>query len=360
MEDKKISYIFFFAIFILLFYISFLMMTPFLGPMIFAGILAGTFLPFQNYMRSRFRINREKAAVITCLVIFLIVVIPAVYIIYQLSRESAGLYNNIKGALTEQEVNNFLFGDGFFAKGISFVNEKFSLGISTEMIQEKIIKFAQLIIQGIAKNINGVINNLLSFVMNFLIMFVAIWGYLSQGHLLKRFVFELSPLDEKEEELILNKFNQMNFVSIYCNGLGGLIQGAVAGLCFYFVGISSVFFWTTLMVVLAFIPLIGMSVVYIPASIYLWVKGRILAAVLLFVICTLVALWVENVFKPKFIGARVQVNSLILLLFILGGISYFGMAGIFYGPVICILLLTLIDLYHEKYKKIESSEPCND
>ena len=107
------------------------------------------------------------------------------------------------------------------------------------------------------------------------------------------------------------------------------------------------------MVILAFIPLVGISVVTIPASIYLWIKGRVVASIVLFIFCTAVALWTENIFKPKFIGSKVQVDSLVMLFFIMGGMSLFGMAGIFYGSIVCILLLTMIELYHEKYKNYQ-------
>jgi predicted PurR-regulated permease PerM len=64
-----------------------------------------------------------------------------------------------------------------------------------------------------------------------------------------------------------------------------------------------------------------------------------------------VALIIENWFKPWFIGQRIKINSLFVLFCIIGGISYFGIPGIFYGPIIGIVFLTLVDLYHAHYLK---------
>ena len=63
----------------------------------------------------------------------------------------------------------------------------------------------------------------------------------------------------------------------------------------------------------------------------------------------MVALLVENWFKPLFIGQRIKINSLFVLFCIIGGMSYFGIAGIFYGPLAGTVFLTLVQLYQEKY-----------
>ncbi len=103
------------------------------------------------------------------------------------------------------------------------------------------------------------------------------------------------------------------------------------------------------MTLLAFIPLVGISIVYIPACLYFFLKGETLIATSLFVYCTLVALAVEKGFKPKFIGKRVGINSLVVLIYIIGGMSVFGIAGIFYGPLICTIFLTAVEIYHDEY-----------
>lgn len=353
MADNRLSYAFFFAVFLALLFLSFKMMQPFFGPLVFGGILAGTFAGANLKIRARFRLSRAVAASITCFIIFVIVIVPMIYIFYQLSRETITLYGVIKSALNEDEVRNFLFGDSAFATFVKTTFAKLNISISPEDVQSKLLKASQTVIGFAVKNVNGLLGNIFNFTFHFLVMFVVTFGLLAEGHKLKQFIFDLSPLGEEEEELILKKFNQMNYVSLYCNGIGGLIQGGLAGIAMAFAGISSIFFWTTLMVILAFIPLVGISVVTIPASIYLWIKGRVVASIVLFIFCTAVALWTENMFKPKFIGSKVQVDSLVMLFFIMGGMSLFGMAGIFYGPIVCILLLTMIELYHEKYKNYQ-------
>lgn len=162
-------------------------------------------------------------------------------------------------------------------------------------------------------------------------------------------LFKISPLPATDEQNILDKFNQMNFVTMVGNGVGGLIQGSFAGLVFWMAGLSSVFLWTTVMIILAFIPLVGISLITIPATIYLFVTGKTLTAIALIVSTNVVALIVENWFKPKFIGKSVQVDGILVFIYIIAGMSLFGMAGIFYGPLICIIFMTTIEIYLKNY-----------
>ena len=197
--------------------------------------------------------------------------------------------------------------------------------------------------------VNSWVANLLSFMLQFVVMMVVIFGILSEGKKVKAFVLDISPLPRDEEELVFEKFNQMNFVTLVGNGIGGLIQGGLAGIAFWFAGIESVFLWTTSMVVLAFIPMVGMSVIYVPASIYLWFAGKTVGATVVLIFCSLVALVVEQWFKPKFVGKRVSIHSVLVFLAILGGMTVFGFLGIFYGPLIMSIFLTFVDLYKKRY-----------
>ena len=180
-------------------------------------------------------------------------------------------------------------------------------------------------------------------------MMLMVYTFLVDGPEIKRFMLDLSHMPDDEEELVFEKFNQMNFVTLIGNGIGGLIQGVLAGIGFWFAGIESIMLWTTSMVFLAFIPLVGISIIYVPACLYLLIIGKIWGSVILFVYCTVISLIIENWFKPKFVGNRVKINSTLVFVSIIGGMSVFGIPGIFYGPLIASIFLTFVNLYHKRY-----------
>jgi len=325
------------------------MIQPFLGAIIFAAIITGSIYPLFIKLIDKTHISYKLAALIMCIAIIFVVFIPTIYLVNILSKETIILYQHLSTGFSNEMVNNFFFGEGYFSGVMKKISVLTDIEVNSEVIKNGIMGQIKNVSALTIKTINSLVGNLVSFIFNFVIMILVIYALLAEGVLLKKFLLELSPLPNDQEELIIEKFNQMNFVTLVCNGLGGLIQGVLAGIGFWFAGLNLIALWTTLMIILAFIPLLGISIIYIPACIYLAIIGDTYSSAILFTYCTLLALITENWFKPMFIGKRIQINSLLVLLTIIGGMTVFGVGGIFYGPVIAILFLTTVELYHKFY-----------
>ncbi len=357
MTDRtKINNRVFFTAFIAIIFLNLFLFKGMFHSLAFAGILATGFYPIFKGIQNKLKWKKEVASILTCLLIFLIIVLPVIYIIVQVSRESATLFISIRTAIFNGEVQEFLFGDGAFAKIVKQLIDLLALDISPDKMTAKALEQMQNYWGQGLQYINLWISDTFSFLFSFVIMVMAIYGFFIEGEALKDFIFKLSPLPDEQEQVVFDKLSQMNFVSLVCNGIGGLIQGGLAGLAFWIVGIESVVLWTTTMTILAFIPLVGISVISLPASIYLILTGDTVAGIFLLIFTSTVALLVENWFKPRFIGNRIQINSLVLLFYIIAGMSVFGMAGIFYGPVICTVFLAMVDLFFTFYLPEESKK----
>ena len=328
-----------------------MMIKPLFHSFLFGAILGGCFYPLFLSLQGLRGVSRNTAAILITLLIIVIVFIPSVYILLALSKETIVLYNNLRDLFLSDDFALIFTPESRLYQTVVplFAAVGFEADITT--VRGEILTYAQQFSGYILKTVNSWISNIIDFIFSFVIMILVIYSLFSQGDKLKSFILKLSPLPNEEEELLLENFNQMNYVTIVCNGLGGIIQGVMAGIGFWFAGIPSVILWTVVMIFLAFIPLLGISIIYIPAVIFLAATGKTAAAVILFIYCSALALIVENWFKPVFIGQRIKINSLFVLFCIIGGMSYFGIQGIFYGPIIGIVFLTLVQLYHERYSK---------
>lgn len=315
----------------------------------FATIIAGTFYPLHNIISSRFKLRPELNALITTLVVTFAILIPLIFMLFEVSKEGVGLFSNVKANLSMAQVKDFLIGNGAFAQIVKRISVMLGLNIDLNSLYESSLSEIQHYAGHFFGTLNLVVSNFFNFIFQFLIMLVAVFSLFLDGNKLKRFFFDLSPLPDDQEQMMLEKFSQMNYVTIVCNGLGGIIQGCLAGIGLWAAGISSVFLWTSAMVVLAFIPLVGISIITIPACIYLFAIGAKTTAIILFFYTSIVALMVENIFKPRFMGTRVKVNSMLLLFYIVAGMQTFGMAGIFYGPLLCTIFLTMVELFNKYY-----------
>lgn len=347
--NTRLGKIGFIAVFFVLLLLNWALFHYIIHPIIFGAILAGTFAPLFNWLLNQTKWRREICSILTCLVICIVVVIPLVYIIIQLSKESLTAYRLIRDGLSKEAVNNFLFGQGQFAQLLQSTADFFNIELSLQELEVYLLDILRNFSGYLLNTLNSWLGNILMLFFNFIIMLLVIYGLFVDGPKLKNFLFNLSPLPNEQEQLIVHKFNQMNYVTLVCNGIGGVLQGGLATIGFYFAGIPSLFLWFSLMVILAFIPLVGISFITLPTCIYLIVSGETTAGIILLIYTGSVSMIVENWFKPIFIGKRLKVNSLLVLMYIIGGIGVFGMAGIFYGPLICILFLTIVELYHNYY-----------
>ena len=349
MKEGNYSSMFFLAMFLLLLYLIGKLAWPFITPIIFAGIIAGSLNPLLGYVTGKYSLSRKWTSVFICIMVVISIVLPSFYLTMQLSKEALALYEFLKDNFTEENITKFLFEGNYFSGILRDLFGMAKIEYSVASMQKLILESAKHISSGLFDFVNRWIANIFDFLLQFILMLLIIYEFLADGPAIKRFIFDLSPLPEEEEELVLQKFNQMNFVTLVGNGLGGLIQGVTAGIGFWIAGIESIMLWTTSMVLLAFIPLVGISIIYVPACVYLFVVGKTIGSICLFVYCTLVSLIVENWFKPEFVGNRVRINSTLVFFSIIGGLSVFGIPGIFYGPLIVSIFLTFVGLYHKRY-----------
>jgi len=338
---------YFITIFMIVLILNVYIFSPFFHSIALGAIFAGAYYPL--YLNLLKKMSHVKATWITITIMIFSLVLPSIYMVIQISREALDLYYNIQNSLSHIGIKDFFFGNGPAALAISKFIKLTGLSLTLDDLYLMALDKAKGLSGQLIGVVNSWVSNTFHFIMQFIIMVICSFGFINYAKELKKFVFELSPLPDDQEQTLLNNFNQMNFATLVGNGLGGLIQGVVGGIALWMIGTPSVFLWTVVMIILAFIPLVGISVVTIPVAIITFLEGNQWQAIVFTIVTSLTAVYVENVLKPKFIGNRVKINSLLLLLYILSGMASLGFMGIFYGPLIGTMFLSLARLFKTWY-----------
>ena len=221
--------------------------------------------------------KRSLSSTITCLIILFVVILPCVYILIQVSKESIEFYQNIREGLSKDSVNDFLFGEGKAAALLSSVTNFFNIEITLSEIETSLISIIQNASGQLFDFVNGMLGNIISFSLNFILMLLTTYTLLDDGDRLKKYILKLSPLPDEQEIKIMQKFNQMNYVTLSLQWYWWHYSRFFAIIAFWLVGIENIFFWFVLMSILAFIPLLGISVITVPASIYSCSLGKHMA-----------------------------------------------------------------------------------
>jgi predicted PurR-regulated permease PerM len=195
-----------------------------------------------------------------------------------------------------------------------------------------------------------------SFIAGFFFTLLSLYYLFKDGsHLFGR-LKEIVPLPFKERDLLIQRFKDMTYATIYGGLLIALIQGLLGGLSFWILGLPSATFWGTAMAFLSFIPIGGTALIWAPAAIILLIGGSVWKGLILFGVGIFIISTVDNLLRPIFISSRTNIHPLLLFFSVLGGIQAFGLIGLVMGPLIATLCLTLIEIYVQGIKKGNSSE----
>jgi len=340
--------------FLALFFVSIFMLGrllwPFVSIIVLAAVVTGIFSPVYNFVKIEDKVKPSLASLITCLIIFCILFIPILLFVGILSKEAYDLYLTAKGAVLDDQLRNLLEGSRVLEK-INLFLTNFNLELSSEDLNKAISQTGKVIGLFLYNQARAVASNMMSFFVNFFLMLLIIYFLLIDGGKLIRFIVDLSPLPSDQDIRLIDKFKAMAGSILIINGLGGLIQGLLGGIVFALFGMKSPFLWGVIMSLLAFLPILGVGLVFIPAAAFLFLKGSIGAGIFFVIFYLVLSTGVEYLLKPRLVGKRVQMHTLLVFLSIMGGLKLFGILGIIYGPLTVTAFLTLTEIYRASYQE---------
>jgi len=326
---------------------------PFVSTIILAAVVTGVFIPVYRYFNRKCK--PSLASILTCIVIFFVIFIPIVSFVGILSKEAYDMYLMAKGAVLSDNIQNLLQGSMVLEKA-NLILSNFNINITGEELNRAISEVGRIVGLFLYEQARAITSNVLMFLVNFFFMLLIIYYLLIDRHRLLSFVVDLSPLPDDQDEKLFQKFKDMAGAILIGNGLGGLIQGILGGIVFAVFGLKSPFLWGVIMGLMAFLPILGIGIIFIPAAIYLFLVGRIAAGIFFIIFYVILSGGIEYIFKPRLVGHRVQMHTLLVFLSIIGGLKLFGILGIIYGPLIVTAFLTLTDIYKTSYQKLVESD----
>ena len=348
---------FFLGLFLISIFLIGWLLLPFLSTIVLAAVVTGVFNPVYQYVENKFRITPSLAALFICILIFFILFIPILFFTGILSKEAYDLYIMGKSTVLSGQLNKLLENSRAVEK-VNAVLSNINIQFTVEDLNKSISELGKFIGLFLFEQAKMITSNILIFVANFFFMLLITFFLLMDSKKLIKFITDLSPLPKDQDEKLIQKFKDMSGAVLVVNGLGGIIQGTIGGIVFAVFGLKSPFLWGVLIALVAFLPIIGIGVVFLPAALFLFLKGRIFASVFFVVCYAVLSVVVEYILKPKIVGNRVKMHTLLVFLSIIGGIRLFGILGIIYGPLVVTCFLTLADIYHENYQKMV--EPGDD
>ena len=320
----------------------FWILLPFYGAVFWGFILAVMFMPLNDYLLSKMPKKKNTAALLTLSVCLLIVIIPLIIVIIALTQESAALYQKILTQGVSFDTSFQFIISRLPEWAIDLLNHS---GItSLAEFQQKISSSILQASQYIAGKLFVIGQNILDFAIGFGIMLYLLFFLLRDGNELAARIRKIIPLANHHKTLLLIKFTGVIRATVKGNLVVAIVQGALGGLVFWFLGIEAALLWGAIMSVLSLLPA-GSGVIWVPVAIYFLATGAIMKGIILLVFGVLVIGLIDNLLRPLLVGKDTQMPDYLVLISTIGGMALFGLNGFVIGPVIAALFLTAWELY---------------
>jgi predicted PurR-regulated permease PerM len=201
--------------------------------------------------------------------------------------------------------------------------------------------------RGLLGSVLGVLGGIPGFFVGTVVFLFALFYLLRDGERFVAWLRRAAPLDRATADTLVARTDALLWAAVVGNVAVAGVQAVLTVVAFLAIGVENIVFWGLATFLLSLLPIIGASIVWIPAVGYLLLLGRVPAAVGLLVYGTVVISGSDNLVRPLVMQRGTDLNAAVLVLGIFGGISLFGFVGLFVGPVILGLAKTLVDVLGE-------------
>jgi predicted PurR-regulated permease PerM len=348
MNLEKTSFI---GLLILVTLAFFALLADFAQPVFWAATLAVIFHPVYTACLSRVRGRKSVAALITLVVICVTVIIPLWFILSAVVDEAALLYAQIQsGELNIEQPLDWMRAN---LPAVTEILNK--AGITVEEIKEDISNAVVVTSQFIGSLAITAGQGAVRFAVMFVLMLYILFFFLRDGDDLIETLIHALPLGDARERALMSKFAEVSRATIKGTLVIGLVQGFLGGVIFAVLGIQAAVFWGCVMVVLSVIPVVGASLIWVPAAIGLGIAGDYVSAFVLVAFGAVVIGLVDNFLRPILVGRDTRMPDYLVLLSTLGGLSVFGASGIVIGPLVASLFLTMWLMFATEFNDTEGA-----
>ncbi len=344
MNYRRLQVYFFLAVFSLSIVMSFLVFRPYLGLMVFAGVLAVLMLPVYRKLRGYYRGNATLASLSTVFLTLVLILIPLAFIAGTLVTEAVQLFNSVRGQVDFGNVADSL------SKILGPEQAQAVAAEATRRVRD-VASYAQPFVSGLTSNIVAVFSNTFAFVLGFFIMLMGMYYLLKDGGTFKQTLLDLSPLTDEDDTTIFDRIIDAIKAVAYGQFVVSIIKGFIGGITFFALGLPAPVFWGTMIAMTNLIPAIGTALVTVPFIVYLFATGQLVSGIILSAVSMLVIGLVDNFLTPQVMRSRIRIHPMLILLSILGGLSLFGPMGIFFGPITLSVTMAMVDIYKKEFRK---------
>jgi predicted PurR-regulated permease PerM len=341
------SQVFFFILLAGMFYLTWLLFRDFVIFIVTGVFVAVLALPIDRLWEKVF--PNRVAAVMTMLTVFVILTAPLVLLGFGMYRDVTHLATSLQNGELDHLADRAL-QQKWAQEGMDqlYPNQTLEQHNATlhgwiddgqAALQDRLEEFGRHIVSAVP-----------AFFVGLAIVLFVVYYLLTDGSVLYAYILRAAPLPPRQIDFLM-KEAQKGLTGVF-NGqiLMSVLQGFIGGLGFLVVGLPNPVLWGAVMALFALLPVLGTFMIWVPAGLYLMATGKVLAGVFLLAYGVIIILVIVDTFlRPKLLGSSIDLHPLFVLVGVLGGAAVFGFIGLFLGPLLVGVLVSVLKVWEQEY-----------
>ncbi|MGJ0492094.1 AI-2E family transporter [Methylobacter sp.] len=330
--------------------LSYMVLREFLLSLVWAFIIAYVTWPAYRWLRRQMQGKKTLSALVMTLIISAIILLAVFWLVALLQEELRAAYQTLSASFSQGNLQ--LPG---FIKRIPGLGDYLQDGITrldTDRagMAKQFANTAQHWLGDVTKFVGDIGNNLVKLA----IILVTVFFCFRDGEEAVRQLHQgLIRFLGKHQHVYLQAAGHTTNAVVFGMVLAALAQGILAGLGFSVAGVQAPVLFGALTALFALIPM-GAPLIWLPIAIGLIFLNEVWAGIGLIIWGVLVVSTVDNVVRPLAISGASRVPFLIVMFGVFGGLTAFGVIGIFLGPVILAVLRAVWQEWLDQQKEEES------
>ena len=347
-KDLIISVFLFIAIGIFLYLVAGLLL-PYATPLTWATILTVVFYPAYRVLLQFFPTWPSLAAGLMTLLVFSVVIVPTLLLSGIIAREAVEGYQQLQTFLTATEFSQ-----------LDRLTEHWTIKPIWEWVRAKQeagdVNPTSLVLSGVgwlsefaAQRAASIARNVVSFFISLVIMLFTLFFAFRDGVDIIGAIKESLPMAPADRERLFDRLQQTVIAVVQGMTVTAAAQGMLFGIGLRFASVPYAAVLSCAAFFLAFVPIGGAALVWVPTVLGVIAAGEWLRGLVLGIYCVFAVSTVDNFLRPAVIGSQAQLSTPILFFGILGGLQAYGVIGLFVGPAILSVFSVLMSIYTDRY-----------
>jgi predicted PurR-regulated permease PerM len=309
---------------------------PFFSAITGAIVLAVITQRPYNWLSTRVK-NPSTCAVLAVILVILAVIIPGYFLAQDVGVQALHALTVLLSGHTQNSVTDYIANRPALASNI----QSFSASIDINNVARTAAAF-------LGTKLATFLGSSVHLITELVVMLFLLFFLFRDRQLAIASLRTLLPLSEAESTELLERVGDTIFASALGRFAIAAIQGILAGLAFWVLGVPGIILWSFTLMAFAMIPAFGAFLVWGPIAIYLGLHGHWGKAALLGIWGGVIVSTIDNILYPVLIGSRLRTHTATILISILGGIALFGVTGIILGPVVFTIAATLLEFWRAR------------